>query len=122
MGFLIRIAFWFSLVLLLLPLDLGSKDAEGNSVSPLQAFLAARDAVGDVAGICERQPGVCETGISAMHTIGVRAREGARIAYELLDQKFGEPDKATQTGSVPPAADPDAAAPAEPGQTAQPVD
>ncbi|WP_406873858.1 DUF5330 domain-containing protein [Aminobacter sp. P9b] len=99
MGFLFRTAFWFSLVLLLLPLGTGP-DGE-NSVSPLQAIFAAREAVGDIAGICERKPEVCETGKAAMQTIGVRARESARIAYEALDQQFGQPDTATRTGSVP---------------------
>ncbi|MBT1155316.1 DUF5330 domain-containing protein [Aminobacter anthyllidis] len=102
MGFLVRIAFWFSLVLLLLPLGTGPNGE--NSVSPLQAIFAAREAVGDLAGICERKPDVCETGKAAMQTIGVRARESARIAYQALDQQFGEPDTATQTGSVPEAA------------------
>lgn len=99
MGFLIRTAFWFSLVLLLLPLGTGP-DGESR-VSPLQALFAAREAVGDIAGICERKPEVCETGKAAMQTIGVRARESARFAYEVLDQQFGQPDTATQTGSVP---------------------
>ena len=120
MGFLIRTAFWFSLVLLLLPLGTGPNGE--NSVSPLQAIFAAREAVGDLAGICERKPDVCETGKAAMQTIGVRARESARIAYQALDQQFGQPetamqsgqpdmaaqlgqpDTATQTGSVPEAA------------------
>lgn len=99
MGFLIRGAFWFSLVLLALPL--GGGNDETPSVGALQALIAAREAVGDVAGICERKPEVCETGRHAMHTIGVRAREGARIAFEVLDEKYGEqPDTATMTGSV----------------------
>ena len=64
-------------------------------------MFAAREAVGDIAGICERKPDVCETGKSAMHTIGVRAKETAKIAYDMLDDKTGEPDTATTTGSVP---------------------
>jgi len=99
MGFLIRTAFWFSLVLLVLPLGTGPNGE--NSVSPLQAIFAAREAVGDLAGICERKPDVCETGKAAMQTIGVRARESARIAYQALDEQLGQPDTATQTGSVP---------------------
>jgi hypothetical protein len=102
MGFLIRTAFWFSLVLLVLPLGTGPNGE--NSVSPLQAIFAAREAVGDLAGICERKPDVCETGKAAMQTIGVRARESARIAYQALDEQFGQPDTATQTGSAPEAA------------------
>jgi Family of unknown function (DUF5330) len=101
MGFLVRMAFWFSLVLLVLPLDPGGTANGVTNVSPIQAFLAAREAVGDVTGICERKPDVCETGKSAMHTVGVRAREAARIAFEMLDDNFGEPDTATTTGGIP---------------------
>ncbi len=102
MGFLIRMAFWFSLVLLVLPLDPEGADGATTSVSPFEALFAAREAVGDVAGICERKPGVCETGKAAMHTITVRARESARIALEMIDE--GEPEKPSveTTGSVAP--------------------
>lgn len=85
MGFLIRMAFWFSLVLLALPL--GGDGSPG--VNPIQAFFAARAAVDDLSGICERKPDVCEVGKAAMQTIGVRARESARIAYEMLEQTGG---------------------------------
>jgi Family of unknown function (DUF5330) len=84
MFFLIRMAFWFSLVLLALPLD--PVGTSGASVSPIQAFFAARQAVDDVSGICERKPDVCDVGRAAMQTIGVRARETARIAYEMLEE------------------------------------
>jgi hypothetical protein len=101
MGFLIRTAFWFSLVLLILPLGSGSGADGGQSVSPFQAFLAASEAVGDVTGICERKPDVCEIGKSAFQTIKMRAGESARIAYDILDRQFGEPDSSIRTGSVP---------------------
>jgi hypothetical protein len=94
MGFLIRMAFWFSLVLLALPLDPAGND--GQSVSPIQAFFAAREAVGDVSGICERKPDVCEVGKAAMRTIGVRARETARIAYEMLEENGAPTDEIGQ--------------------------
>ena len=106
MGFLIRMAFWFSLVLLVLPLDPATGDGTVDSISPVQAFFAARAAVDDVAGICERKPDVCETGKAAMRTIGVRAREGMRIAYEMLDEETAPAAPAVDvqaTGSVPPA-------------------
>ncbi len=85
MSFLIRMAFWFSLVLLVLPLDAATDNGQ-DSISPVQAFFAARAAVDDVAGICQRKPDVCETGKAAMQTIGARARESMRIAYEMLDE------------------------------------
>ena len=99
MGFLIRMTFWFSLVLLMLPFGAQS-DADGEQVGPLRALMAAREAVGDIAGICERKPDVCETGKSALHTIGVRAKAGAKIAYEMLDDQAGEPDSSINTGTV----------------------
>ncbi|RWM05586.1 MAG: hypothetical protein E5X80_23735 [Mesorhizobium sp.] len=92
MGFLIRMAFWFSLVLLALPLSIGP-DADGReAVGPIQALFAAREAVGDIAGICERKPDVCETGKSAMHTITIRAKETAKMAAAMLDDQ--QPEKA----------------------------
>ena len=120
MGFLIRMAFWFSLVLLALPMD--PAGTNGASVSPIQAFFAARAAVDDMSGICERKPDVCEVGKAAMHTIGIRARETARIAYEMLEENGAAnptppdeigaliatgispqpPTDAAVTGSVPP--------------------
>ncbi len=120
MGFLIKMAFWFSLVLLALPLD--PAGTNGASVSPIQAFFAARAAVDDMSGICERKPDVCEVGKAALHTIGIRARETARIAYDMLEEdgtaKPVPPDEvgaliatdiaptastdAAVTGSVPP--------------------
>lgn len=100
MGFLIRTAFWFSLVLLILPLNIGPGKDGQQSVSPFQAFFAAREAVGDVTELCERKPEVCEIGKSAFETIRLRAGETARIAYEMLGQ-FGKPDTSIQTGSIP---------------------
>jgi hypothetical protein len=100
MGFLIRCAFWLSLVLLIIPLG-GAGGEDTETVGPIQALSAAREAVGDLSGICERKPDVCLTGKAALHTIGVRAREASRIAFDLLDEKVGEPD-ATTTGTVAP--------------------
>lgn len=99
MGFLIRMAFWFSLVLLMLPLDPESE----NGLSPIKAFFAASEAIGDVAGICERKPHVCETGKEAMHTIGIRAKETARIAYDMMgeEEAVATPAAVETTGSIP---------------------
>jgi hypothetical protein len=91
MGFLIRTCFWFSLVLLFLPI---APQEGAETVSPLEALVAARDAIGDVSGMCDREPQVCETGRAALQTIGVRARESARIAYRFIED---EPE----TGATP---------------------
>ena len=81
MGFLIKSAFWLSLVLLVIPF--GNENDE-PTVGAIEAFLAARAVIDDMSGLCERRPQACEVGLSAFHTIGVRAREGARIAFDML--------------------------------------
>lgn len=112
MGFLIKCAFWLSLVLLVIPFGNGGDNGE-PTIGAVEAFLAARAVVDDMSGLCERRPEACEVGRSAVHTIGVRAREGARIAYDMLDAHFGEAavpaeiaaaaqtDEPLHTGSVP---------------------
>lgn len=99
MGFIIRSIFWLSLVLLVIPFGTGSESRD-EAVSPIEALIAARGAIQDVAGMCVRQPEVCETGKAALHTIGVRAREGARLAYEALDSHYGEADAAVARDQV----------------------
>lgn len=101
MGFLIKLGFWLSLALLVIPFGGTEGDQQLETVSPMQAFFVAREAFGDVAGICDRKPEICATGKAAMTTIGVRAREGAKFAYEFLDDRYGEPDETVHTGSVP---------------------
>ena len=107
MSFLIRAAFWFSLVLLFLPIWPSAPETDDQPVGAIRALSAAQEAVGDLAGICERKPDVCETGRKAVHTITVRAKESARVALELLDDGEaaavrGEP-LSPPTAPIPPA-------------------
>lgn len=98
MGFLIRTVFWFSLVLLALPFG---PQGESGGVSPFQALIAAREAISDLIGMCDRRPEVCRTGRDALETIGVRAREGARIGIGMLgEEDDGVPDPVVTTGGV----------------------
>lgn len=84
MFFLMRMAFWFSLVLLALPLNPADGSDPGATVGPIQALFAARAAVSDISGMCERQPEVCDTGSAAIHTIGTRAK----AAYQIIDHQL----------------------------------
>jgi uncharacterized protein DUF5330 len=97
MGFLIRTAFWFSLVLLLLPFG---GDGSSDDLGPLQALLAAREAVQDISGICERKPDVCKAGKSALHTIGVKAKASAEFAYDMLDDESAGETVETETAET----------------------
>lgn len=95
MGFILRCAFWLSLALLIIPIDTGKQEEGRETIGPIQAAYAAREAVEDLAGLCGRKPDVCEAGRAAFHTISVRARESVRIAAELID---GENETAVAAG------------------------
>jgi hypothetical protein len=106
MWFLIKGTFWFSLVLVLLPfldpaststLERGPKVDVGDTVS------AATEAFGYISAICVEKPDVCVKGTETFVALGHRAREGAKIAYQFLDQQFAEPSDAVTTGTVAPA-------------------
>lgn len=104
MWFLIKGSFWFSLVLIALPvLDPASGD-KGDTAPPLevgQSVAAAVEAFEDIKQICVRKPDVCETGSETFAALGKRAKEGARIAYQFLDSKFADGETDLVTGSLP---------------------
>ena len=105
MTFLLRIGFWFSLVLLALPFGFGGEGSDAPSIGPIQTFFAAKEAMSDVAGLCERKPEVCETGRAAFDTISVRARESARLAIEMVDPEISEHQPKPPVSGVLPAID-----------------
>lgn len=99
MSFLIRTAFWFSLVLLFLPIWPADESTDAQPVGAIRAISAAQQAVSDISGICDRKPEVCETGREAAHTISVRAAEGARLALDMIeDQKARAPEEIDAEG------------------------
>ena len=103
MGFLLRCCFWIGLALLFIPI--GTGDGESPSVNPIQTLMAARDAIADIASICERQPMVCETATAAFQTVLTRASEGMRLAQQMIDnsaaEQDGEPADATPPAAIP---------------------
>lgn len=104
MWFMIKGAFWFSLVLIALPmLSPQSREALDGAppVEVADSVSAAIAAFDDIRQICVRKPDVCDTGGKTFAALGVRAKEGARVAYEFLDSKFAGDDAKLTTASVP---------------------
>jgi Family of unknown function (DUF5330) len=85
MFFLLRVAFWLSIVVLLLPADPSTGD-KAPRVTALEALSAAQSTVADVSQFCDRNPDVCVTGNAAMHVFGEKVRYGA----QLLSSAFGD--------------------------------
>ncbi len=107
MWFLIKGSFWFGLVLV--ALSVFSSESSDNAGHPqLQlsdAFTAASGAYVYITGMCSEKPEVCSKGGKTLTALGYRAREGARVAYELLDSQFRDDNSkmASAKTAVPPA-------------------
>jgi hypothetical protein len=95
MWFLLRIAFWFSIILIVLPSG-GSQSTPKPQMSATDGFAAAKAAVDDMRRFCERQPETCSFGSQAMAAVGHRAQAGAKMIYEFLTEQFGP----SETGSI----------------------
>jgi hypothetical protein len=99
MYFLLRLAFWLGLVLVLLPRDKTPESGKLPQISVSEAVQAASAAVSDMSQFCKRQPAACEVGGEAATVIGARAQEGARKIYQTItDKKAGESDKKAADG------------------------
>lgn len=102
MFFLLRVAFWLSIVVILLPSDPAKKaDSTQVAVSPLEALGAAQAAVDDARGFCNRKPEACEIGSQALQTFGQKAQLGSKYLYEFLSDRFGDAHTDKVTGSIP---------------------
>jgi len=94
MFFLLRMAFWLGLVLVLLPRAKTPESEKLPQIDASQAVQAVSAAVSDMGHFCKRQPQACEVGGQAATVIGVRAQEGARKLYQsITDKKSADPDK-----------------------------
>ena len=126
MFFLLRMAFWLGLVLVLLPRDKTPESEKLPQIGVSQAVQAATAAVSDMGQFCKRQPAACEVGGQAATVIGARAQEGARKLYQTItDKKAPDADKKSpdHTGSIGPVDDADAVtANAAPRDTLTPDD
>ena len=76
-------------------------------MNTVEALLAVKNTVNDLGNFCERNSDTCETGKTFFGSLGERARDGARLAYEYLDRTFGSdrsenkiPPENINTGSI----------------------
>jgi hypothetical protein len=95
MFFLIRVAFWLSIVIILLPT--GSKQPKSvPTVETAEAVSAASAAVSDMRQFCARQPEACSVGSQAAVAFGYKAQAGAKMLYDFLTDALAP----AETGSV----------------------
>ncbi len=87
MFFLLRMAFWLGLVLVLLPREKTPESDKLPQLGASEAVSAATAAVSDMSQFCKRQPAACEVGGQAATVIGQRAQDGARKLYQIITDK-----------------------------------
>ena len=95
MFFLLRMAFWLSLVLILLPTG-SSQQIPASEVGATDAISAASATVGDLRQFCTRQPDACTVGSQVATTLGYKAQAGAKMLYDFLTEALAP----KETGSV----------------------
>ena len=96
MFFLLRVAFWFTVVLVLLPSS-GAQPGAKTNIGATEAVMAAGAAVSDMSGFCDRQPNACVVGAQAAAALGQRAQAGAKMVYDFLSEHSvrGDPSSVT---------------------------
>jgi hypothetical protein len=101
MFFLLRMAFWMSVVLVLLPSG-GSQrtpTAPSSELGAMETLSAASATVSDMSRFCTRQPDACALGSQAAAALGQRAQAGAKMVYHFINER-GERGAPRETGSV----------------------
>ena len=99
MFFLLRMAFWLTVVLAILPTGSSQPQAQANNMPQIDAvdtLVAAGAAVSDMSGFCDRQPEACKVGVQAAAVIGQRAQAGAGMVYDFIHERMTK----VETGSV----------------------
>jgi len=88
MFFLLRMAFWLGVVLILLPSGTAQHGQTASDVGASDAISAASATVSDLRGFCSRQPDACTVGSQVATSLGYRAQAGAKLLYEFLTERL----------------------------------
>ncbi len=96
MFFLLRMAFWLGLVLILLPSGSSQHAPATNDVAAADAISAASATVGDLRQFCARQPDACTVGSHVATQLGYKAQAGAKMLYDFLTEALAP----HETGSI----------------------
>jgi len=87
MMFLLRAAFWMSVVLIVLPTGKATPTPDATEIGAAEAASAATAAVADLSRFCARQPSACDTGSQVAVVLGHRMQAGANMIYEFLTER-----------------------------------
>jgi hypothetical protein len=95
MFFLLRMAFWLGIVLILLP-GVPQHGSSTSGVGTADAVSAASATVHDLKGFCTREPDACTVGSEFATSMGYRAQAGAKMLYDFLTEALASHDATSQ--------------------------
>jgi uncharacterized protein DUF5330 len=98
MFFLLRTAFWLSIVIMLLPSPESMKSESG--VGAAQAVSAASATFSDMSQFCARQPDACQVGSQALTHFGHKAQASAKWLYDMLTAKSGSAETPAESAKA----------------------
>ena len=101
MFFLLRMAFWLGLVLILLPTGSGQQSQSSSDLKASEAISAASATVHDMRSFCAREPDACTVGSQVATVIGQRAQAGAKMLYNALSEAMAPRETGTVPGAPP---------------------
>jgi len=101
MFFLLRMAFWLGVVLILLPSSFTQRGPSTNDVGTGDAISAASATVEDLRGFCTRQPDACTVGSHLATAIGYKAQAGAGNGGDAKTAQTKSPQRASQNTLTP---------------------
>jgi len=90
MFFLLRMAFWLTIVCVLLPGSGEKAQSPEAKIDAVQAVTLASAAVSDMRGFCDRNPDACVVGGKVATAIGHRAEAGARTIIDFVSNKLAD--------------------------------
>jgi hypothetical protein len=100
MMFLVRVAFWLSLIILVMPT--GSNQVADNApqLGTTETLSAAGAVWSDLGQFCARQPDACKIGSQAAHAFGLKAQASAKTVYEFLTEKVRNDDTSSSNAKA----------------------
>lgn len=90
MFFLLRMAFWLTIVCVLLPGTGEKAQSPEAKIDAVQAVTLASAAVSDMRGFCERNAEACVVGSKVATAIGHRAEAGARTIIGFVSNQIAD--------------------------------
>jgi len=87
--FLFKATFMLAIVIALIPVRQSDLPDGQRAVSTMETVGLAQSVMQDIGSFCERNEDTCTTGKVLLSQMGSKAREGARITYTWLDERYG---------------------------------